>query len=227
MHQAPVVFSQHQTLVAVLLGGLCVLDVVAVPAQNANAPPAGNISQARVAWTFNAARLCPALQLSEDGSGAVVVFRVGRTGSPSHAAIRSSSQSAELDEAALQCVQHLRFQPATRLGDGEPIDSWQQMAWIRAPQPRGSATESGNAPRLVQPEKTELKGEGQVTVRACADLDGKLSRDPIIVQSSGKPQLDEAAVQIARQGAPYYARHDTSEAREPGCAQLVIDFSSK
>jgi TonB family protein len=157
----------------------------------------------------------------------VVVFRVGQTGSPSHAAIRSSSQSGELDEAALQCVQHLRFQPATQLGDGAPIDSWQQIAWIWASQPRGSASGIKDAPPLVTPPKTELDSEGRVTVRACADQDGQMAQDPTIVDSSGKPQLDEAALQIARQGAPYYARHNTSEARESGCAQLVIDFGSK
>lgn len=212
----------RQVHVAVLLGGLFVVDARATPPQDA--PPAGNISQARIAWTFNAARLCPALQISDDGSGAVVLFRVGRTGSPSHAAIKSSSQSAELDEAALQCVRRLRFQPATRLGDGEPIDSWQQMAWIRAAQPRGNVNGTSNAPSLETPLRTEPKGERRVTVRACADQDGKLSQGPVIVHSSGKPQLDEAALQIARLGAPYYSRHDVAEAHEPGCAQLVIDF---
>ncbi|MBV8853067.1 MAG: TonB family protein [Sinobacteraceae bacterium] len=215
----------RQMHVAVLLGGLFVMDARAAAPQTV--PPSGNISQARVAWTFSAARLCPELQASEDGGGAMVLFRVGRTGSPSQVAIRYSSQSAELDEAALQCVQRLRFQPATRLGDGEPIESWQQMAWMWAPQPPDNAGGRGETPPPQIEAKIEPKSEGRVTVRACADQDGKMSQDPLILHSSGKPQLDEAALQIARLGAAYYPQHEVGEGRKPGCARLVIDFGSR
>src|SRR6202158_2790095 len=92
-----------------------------------NTPGPASISRAHVAWRFDPIRQCPDLRLAEDGA-AVVVFLVGASGVPSRAAIKSSSGSEALDTAAMNCVLKLRFQPATRAGDGVAVDSWQEIA---------------------------------------------------------------------------------------------------
>jgi TonB family protein len=62
-------------------------------------------------------------------------------------------------------------------------------------------------------------------VRVCADEAGKLTQDPVITRSSGDPGLDEAALRIARSGAPYYRPAGATSIT--GCAQLAIQFETK
>src|SRR5260370_30043607 len=105
-------------------------------------PAAAGVSLAHVALRYDPVRQCPDLRLAEDGA-AVVVFLVGPSGVPSRASVKSSSGSEALDTAAMSCVLKLRFQPATRAGDGVAIDSWQEGAWRWATQreyPQGTAS---------------------------------------------------------------------------------------
>ena len=90
-------------------------------------PGANPVFQAHLAWRVDALARCPQLRVADDGALAVVVFYVDVAGSPSHPSIRVSSQSEELDAAALSCVMKLRFQPATRPGDAVAVESWQQQ----------------------------------------------------------------------------------------------------
>src|ERR1700730_1680021 len=117
-----------------------VLSVHANIGSAQNAPDPNATQQAHAAWAFNPIRRCPDLRIAEDGTAAVVVFFVARSGIPSRVSIKSSSRSEGLDAAAMNCVSKLRFDPATRLGDGEPIDSWQEMAWAWATQERHGDT---------------------------------------------------------------------------------------
>ena len=191
---------------------------------------------AQVSWLFNPTKICPGLRMAEeDGTAAVVVFLVGRSGVPSRPSIRLSSSSEALDAAAVNCVLKLRFQPATHLGDGEPIDSWQQIGWRWASQePQGAPI--GAAPIVATPkeggtgEKRDgpQSKDGRVAVRVCADDTGKLTQDPTILRSSGNAGLDEAAVKIAQSGSPYYRAGATLNGKPvSGCAQLVIQFETK
>ena len=187
--------------------------------------------QAQVSWLFNPTKICPDLRAAEeDGTAAVVVFLVGRSGVPSRPAIKLSSSSEALDAAAVNCVLKLRFQPATHLGDGEPVDSWQQIGWRWASQehhgdpivaaPKGADTGQ-------KPEGPQSK-DGRVAVRVCTDDTGKLAQDPTILRSSGNVGLDEAAVKIAQSGSPYYRPGTTLNGKPvSGCAQLVIQFETK
>src|SRR5579859_3258492 len=77
---------------------------------------------------FNPKTWCPDLRIADEGTIAVVVFWLPRSGTPSQISIKSSSGSNALDSAAISCVSRLRFAPATTLGNGDPIDSWQQIA---------------------------------------------------------------------------------------------------
>jgi TonB family protein len=203
---------------------------------------------AQTSLGFNPKTRCPDLRIADEGTIAVVVFWVPRSGIPSRVSIKSSSGSEALDSAAVNCVSKLRFAPATRLGDGEPLDSWQQIAWRWARQ--GNADEAremssqtppvaaGQASEPVAAAPTQTAAQGRrddsggkansVTVRVCVDETGKLKQDPTIVHSSGKALLDQAAVKIAASGSAYY-RPDTSSNGPPvsGCAQLAIKFETQ
>jgi TonB family protein len=199
-----------------------------------NAPAGASISQARVAWTVDSTRHCPDLRIAEDGTVAVVVFLVSAGGVPSRASIKSSSGSEALDAAALSCVMKLKFQPATRVGDGVPVDSWQAMAWRWVSRPgQASAPQSQNAIPPVamsgtaagRSENSPLK---EVDLRVCSDAAGQLLQDPTVIHSSGDPALDEAALKIAKAGSGNY-RPATASVGKPvsGCAQLAIRFETK
>ncbi len=65
---------------------------------------------------------------------------------------------------------------------------------------------------------------GVAAVRACVDGHGRLTADPTIVQSSGKPRLDEAALKLARAGSGHYRA--TTEDGKPvsSCYAFGIRF---
>jgi TonB family protein len=203
-------------------------------------PGPASVSLAQVAMRFDPTRQCPDLRLAADGA-AVVLFLVGPTGVPSRAAIKSSSGSEALDTAAMSCALKLRFQPATRAGDGVAVESWQEAAWRWATQreyPQGTASRASlqqdqrsidliavkDNVASVSPESSPPK-DAKVELHVCSDVAGKLAQDPTIIRSSGDPGFDEAAVAIAKSGSGYY-RPATTLGGKPvsGCAQLAIKF---
>jgi hypothetical protein len=201
----------------------CVVLNVPVHVHAAEVPPAPeNPLQAQTALGFSPKKRCPDLRITDAGAMAVVVFWLPRSGIPSHISLKSSSGSNALDSATISCVSRLRFAAATTLGDGDPIDSWQQIAfgWAgRTPEPEpiaGAPTDDTRGPA------------NDVTVRVCVDEAGRLKQDPTIVHSSGMASLDQAAVRIAASGSAYY-RPDTSPngPAASGCAQLAIKFDVK
>jgi TonB family protein len=197
---------------------------------------------AHVAWTTDPVHRCPDLRIADDGAAAVVVFFVSAAGIPSRASIKSSSGSETFDAAAMSCVLKLRFQAATRFGDGVPVESWQALGWrqVSPPQRLADADATSRAPTPGPPAAALIGTEAaaaaarppsasrSVGVRACADAAGKLAAEPTIIRSSGDAALDEAALKIARSGAGYY-RPATSAGAPPlsGCARLEIQFDAK
>jgi len=210
----------------------CVVLSVRADISAAQTPPIpDNPLQAQTSLAFNPKTRCPQLRTADEGTLAVVVFWVARSGIPSQISIKSSSGSSALDSAAVNCVAKLRFAPATRLGDGEPIDSWQQIAWRWAATGQAPALVAAAAPTPIPAEGRQNDSRVQtnsVTVHVCADETGKLKQSPTIVHSSGNPSLDEAAVKIAASGSAYY-RPGTASNGPPasGCAQLAIQFETK
>lgn len=211
-------------------------------------PVPDNPLRAQTSLGFNPRTRCPDLRIDDEGTIAVVVFWVPRTGPPAQISIKSSSGSNALDSAAMRCVSRLRFAPATRLGDGEPIDSWQQIAFRWAKQGNVDETRamtsnnpSSGASRASEPlagvpaqiaadaRPDDAGGQASsVTVHVCVDETGRLEQEPTIVHSSGEASLDQAAVRIAASGFAYY-RPDTSLNGSPvsGCVQLAIKFELK
>lgn len=199
--------------------------------------------RAQTSLGFNPKTRCPDLLIADQGTIAVIVFFVPTSGIPSRISLKSSSGSNDLDSAAISCVSKLRFASATRLGDGQPIDSWQQIAFTWANQgkidetramssqnPSSGASQS-SGPVAGAPPNARQDAGGQansVTVHVCVDETGRLEKDPTVVHSSGIASLDQAAVRIAASGSAYY-RPDTSPNGRPvsGCAQLAIKFEMK
>jgi TonB family protein len=68
---------------------------------------------------------------------------------------------------------------------------------------------------------------GVAAVSACVDSNGRLTSDPTIVQSTGKPRLDEAALKLARAGSGHYRA--TTENGKPvsSCYAFGIRFELK
>jgi TonB family protein len=216
----------------------CVVLSIPLGIQAAQTQPVpANPIWAQTFWGVNAKTRCPELRIADEGTIAVVLFWLPRGGTPSRISIKSSSGSDALDSAAISCVSKLRFAPATTLGDGDPIDSWQQIAFrwaiqgnpeearARAPEPVAGAP----VPAAASARAGDPSGQANsVTVHVCVDETGKLVQDPTIVHSSGMASLDQAAVRIAASGSAYY-RPDTSSngPAVSGCAQLAIKFDAK
>lgn len=207
----------------------CVVLSVPVNVRAAPVPPVPeNPLQAQTALGFNPKARCPDLRITDFGTMAVVVFWLPSSGIPSHISVRSSSGSNDLDSATMSCVSRLRFAPATTLGSGDPIDSWQQIAFSWA----GRASEPiAGAPANIAANAKQDDSRGQannVTVHVCVDEAGKLQQGPTIVHSSGIASVDQAALRIAASGSAYY-RPDTAPNGPPasGCAQLAIKFDTK
>lgn len=111
------------------VGSSLLLAIAAVPVPALGAPSPDRLPEARPAPLYNPVSRCPRVRMADEGTIAVVVFLVGSTGVPSQASIGKSSQSKDLDAAALECVMKLRFSPAVRAGEGMAVDSWQKLGW--------------------------------------------------------------------------------------------------
>lgn len=182
------------------------------------------IYEAHPAWGFSLSSKCPELHLADDGPAAVILFRVNTYGVPSEISVRTSSQSPELDAAAVKCVQRLKFQPRTGFGDGAPVESWQQIAWrwMRPSAPVAPAAAALAAVPVAAP------ADGRVDLRVCADEAGTLTQDPTLVHSSGDARLDDAARKIARAGSGNYRPAPSVNGKAAsGCAQITIRFETR
>lgn len=199
-------------------------------------PPAAELRDATIAVGYESRNRCPDLIQADvqEPSAALVVLVVGPSGVPSQPSLKSSSGSETLDAAALSCVMKLRFLPAVRAGEGSAMASWQEIAWkwgrghfAQTGPPGGAAVAAATVPvaGAVAAPAAAHSGPGGAEVRVCADDSGKLTQDPAITRSSGDAALDEAALRIARAGAPYY--RPAGAAAVSGCAQLAIRFETK
>jgi TonB family protein len=207
-----------------------VLALLLAPcAVNAQTAPE-NAMEAHPAWTFSVSSKCPDLHAADDGPAAVVVFFVNDFGAPSQVSIQTSSGIPALDEAAVKCVQKLKFQPRTRLGDAAPMGSWQKIAW-RWQRPAGAPVAAAATPAALVAAGSiaaPAAAAGATELRVCADDAGRLTQAPTVVRSSGDAGLDAAAVRIARAGSGNYRPAQTVGGKPAsGCASVSIRFESQ
>lgn len=190
-----------------------------------SAPPVPQVVRdADIAMGYDAKGRCPELTHADpaDRAAALVLFLVGPTGVPSRASIKSSSGSQSLDAAAVSCVSRLRFLPAVHAGDGEAMDSWQEMAWKwgrshteTAPAAAAAAPATATAAMSIAATTSAAATAGArpAEARVCLDASGALAQDPVITRSSGDSGLDAAALNAARSASPY---------RPGGCLRVLI-----
>jgi len=182
----------------------CVISLCAVPVASAAESPSPLISVlvAHPALRFNPLSRCPELrQVSlDEAGGALVLFLVGPTGVPSHASVRSPPSSDGLDAAAASCVLKLRFQPATRIGDGAATESWQEIAWKWAPTPAQHNTPAPGTTAAAAASVADATDAGAAEVRVCVDASGAV-QPPTLLHASGDSAFDAAALAFAASGA--------------------------
>lgn len=222
----------------------CALVLAAYPqlmiAQSSAAAPAGELPTAHFPFGVDPAKRCPELRntKAEAGAVAVVQFLVGPTGAPSKISVRESSGSEGFDAAATGCVQKLRFTPATRLGDGVPVESWQALALksaapAMAPQAAhceqtgtGQTGEGANSAVVATAqEANDRKQPGPTAARAgvcvCVDESGKITQPPMLTNSSGIAGFDKAALELS--GAAHYRPAASSSGQPaPGCFRFKV-----
>ena len=193
------------------------------------APAPDDILRARVALRFDPDKRCPEVRAAgpDEDAAAVVLFQVGPTGVPSNASVTTSSGSTALDAAAVKCVLALRFQPATQVGDGAPMESWQRISWkaapvryapAAAPAPAASAAAGATvaaSATVATPIPPAAAAPGAADVQVCVDGSGQLARTPALTHSSGDAAFDAAAVQVAKSASGSYRSG-------AGCLQLSL-----
>ena len=211
-----------------------------VAQDRSSAPAAGELINARLAWGADPAKRCPDLRqaVAPEGTMTVVQFRVGPTGVPSQASIRTSSGSAGFDAAAMSCVLKLHFLPATHAGDGAAVDSWQQMALksagpVSAPQTaRCDTSPTQGSVVMADPQELDDKKHAPVAamqragVCVCIDETGKLAQPPVLTDSSGVPAFDKAALELTS-AAHYRAAASASDRPPQGCFRFKVGLEVK
>jgi TonB family protein len=214
--------------------GVCMVALLFSCSTAFAAPAPQDVLSAHPAVRYDPKDRCPDLRVSDEGDAVAVVFVVNAYGAPSQAHVRAPSGVAGLDAAAVSCVMRIRFQPATRPGDAQPVDSWQQL-WLRyaTPAHAAAATAPPAAATAVAGTAAVAAGAaaagvppagGTSAVHVCTDAAGRLTQDPVVTHSSGDPALDAAAVRIAKSGAGNY--RPAAAAAVSGCAQLSVTFEA-
>jgi TonB family protein len=65
---------------------------------------------------------------------------------------------------------------------------------------------------------------GAAAVRVCVDRNGRLTSDPLIVESSGYRRLDGGALALARAGSGHYRSTTEDGAPVSGCYAFRVRF---
>ena len=91
--------------------------------------------------------------------------------------------------------------------------------------PGGPGTGFPSTGDFYPPQSVRLNEEGVATVEACVDSHGRLTAEPVMVQSTGFSRLDQAALKLAKAGSGHY-RAATEDGRPvSACSPFRIRFS--
>jgi TonB family protein len=83
---------------------------------------------------------------------------------------------------------------------------------------------SAGDPDLFYPPGAKLRREqGSPVVQSCVGPDGSLLREPAIVETSNYPELDQAAIQVAK-GSGYLAATENGKPLEESCIKFKVKF---
>jgi TonB family protein len=99
------------------------------------------------------------------------------------------------------------------------------------PPPRvaGSSAKMRSSPdvdRFYPPGAKRREEQGSPVVQACVGPNGRLLRDPVVSETSGYPELDQAAVQVAK-NSRYTAATEGGQALDESCIKFKVKFVIK
>lgn len=158
------------------------------------------------------------LQARVEGETVLSVL-IDETGKLSNIGVQQSSGSEDLDNAALECMKTVQFQPATR--DGHAIASrsvapfrWKLPTISRTCDAAVSASSlgSGQAAASVWPKPAY--------VCFCFGDGGEAQGKPTVVRSTGYRDADKMAVDVAELKSAAYQGH------VPGCHVFGVKFDT-
>jgi hypothetical protein len=89
-----------------------------------------------------------------------------------------------------------------------------------------ATTKAAPAAVTAAPAASAASTSRAVEVRECADTGGK-ALEPTVAESSGNPQLDQAALTVARSGSAYLRQAAQGDGKAaPGCLHLTVKFEA-
>jgi protein TonB len=99
------------------------------------------------------------------------------------------------------------------------------------PPPRvaGTSAKMRSAPdpdRFYPPGAKRREEQGSPVVQACVGPNGRLLRDPVVTETSGYPELDTAAIQVAK-NSRYIAATESGSAVDESCVKFKVKFVIK
>ncbi len=96
----------------------------------------------------------------------------------------------------------------------------------RAPAVAAKILRSPMAEEYYPPGAKRREEEGSPVVRACVGPNGRLLREPVVTDTSGFPELDGAAVKVAK-ASRYTAGSDGGSASAESCVSFRVKFVLK
>jgi TonB family protein len=94
---------------------------------------------------------------------------------------------------------------------------------VRKADPPARPTESANPVDYYPQDARRRQEQGAPIVMACVGADGKLLGEPQVVESSGFPELDDAAIKVAKANR-YAAATENGVALPKSCLKFKVKF---
>lgn len=141
-----------------------------------------------------------------------------------------SSGITEIDRAAIHVARDSRYRPGVREGKAlpescadVPVTFRQQRNFPESSDARAGVLQPANPARFYPGKARGRREEGSPVVEACVGRNGKLLREPVVVESSGFPDLDAAAIEVAR-ASRYTPGRVAGEVLPDSCIKFRVKF---
>ena len=117
------------------------------------------------------------------------------------------------------------------IADAAPPTGTPMRPWDTSPSapngrliPNSPATERCEVALPMAPAIHAVPPSGRSVVCVCTDEKGKLTRDPVIAESSGDSRVDSGALKMARSDSGRYMPPTLHGQPQRACFQFAIDF---
>jgi len=162
-------------------------------------------------------------------------LRAGETGAPvveacvdasgkllRNPVVTEASQFPNIDAAAVRVAKAMRYAAGTENGTALPESCIKFK--VKFNLPADAAMVRPANPADYYPAESKRRNEqGSAMVHVCVDATGKLLREPDILETSGFPDLDAAAVEVAK-ATQYRAGMVNDNPVLESCMQFIVKF---